>query len=120
MSDNEIAAISRVDRDGSNRLMQNTTHIQDMAKRQTAVQVSESTESAQAKQETEERIMEQVSEAINQRAFPMNTSLRFQIDDETSEITVLIVDRATEKVLHTIPADAIKNIPAGNLMQYFA
>jgi uncharacterized FlaG/YvyC family protein len=46
--------------------------------------------------------------------------LKFQIDEETNEITVLIVDRATDKVLHTIPAEAIKNLPGGNLMSYFA
>ena len=120
MSDKEINAISRVDRDGTNRMMQNAAQIQEMAKRQAAAQASDSSESVQSKQDSESRMVEQMSEAITNRALPMNTSLRFQIDDETSEVTVLIVDRATEEVLHTIPADAIKNIPAGKLMQYFA
>jgi uncharacterized FlaG/YvyC family protein len=49
-----------------------------------------------------------------------NTSLRFMVDDKTQDVTVLIVDRKTDKVLMTIPAEAIEKIPAGELFQYSA
>jgi uncharacterized FlaG/YvyC family protein len=113
MSDKQINAVSRVDMDGSSRLAQVAAQAQEASQKQTASRRAEA-----AKQE--DIILDQVSQKLSQTLTPVNTSLKFQIDDETNEITVLIVDRATDKVLHTIPAEAIKNLPAGNLMQYFA
>ncbi len=110
MSDKQINPISRVDMDGPSRLAQITAQDNepkaDFCKKNGSLQ-------------QEERFIEQVGEAINQKLTQTNTTLKFQIDDETNEITVLIVDRMTDKILHTIPAEAIKNLPAGKLMQYF-
>ncbi len=113
MSDKQVAAISRVDMDGSSRLAQVAAQAQEASQKQTSSRRVEA-----AKQE--DKILEQVSQKLSQTLTPVNTSLKFQIDEETNEITVLIVDRATDKVLHTIPAEAIKNLPGGNLMSYFA
>jgi uncharacterized FlaG/YvyC family protein len=110
MSEKQINAVSRVDMDGSNRLAQIAA--QDTNQRQSSAKKTEASSQ-------EGRILEQVGETINQKLTQTNTSLKFQIDEETNEITVLIVDRSTNKVLHTIPAEAIKNLPSGNLMQYF-
>lgn len=112
MSEQQINAVGRVDRDVSSRLVQ-MAQAQEIAQRQVPARKSEATKQ-------EDQILDQVSEALNQKLSPMNTGLKFQIDDETDEIIVLIVDRATDKVLHTIPAEAIRNLPAGKLMQYFA
>lgn len=49
-----------------------------------------------------------------------STVLRFQVDKETNKITVMVVDRATKKVVATIPPEAIKDIPVGDLFQYSA
>lgn len=47
-----------------------------------------------------------------------NTTLRFQVDSKNNDITILVVDRATDKVIHTIPPEAVKKLPAGELLQY--
>jgi uncharacterized FlaG/YvyC family protein len=46
------------------------------------------------------------------------TALRFKVNSKTNELIVQVVDRATEKVISTIPPDAIKDIPVGELMQF--
>ena len=123
MSEQEINAIGRIDMDGSSRLAKMAAQANEMKKLQSSAKRAESAaaKAVQAvQQDDNQQLIEQVSEVVNEQLSPMNTSLRFQINDDTNEITVLIVDRDTEKVLHTIPAEAIKNIPAGKLMQYFA
>ncbi len=49
-----------------------------------------------------------------------STVLKFQVDPETNKVTVMVVDRATKKVVSTIPPEAIKDIPIGDLFQYSA
>ena len=114
MSEKQISAVSRVDMDSSSRLAQVAAQAQEVSQKQVPAKKAEAAPSQ------EDRILEQASESLNQKLTTMNTSLKFQIDDETNEITVLIVDKETNKVVHTIPAEAIKNLPAGNLMSYFA
>ena len=123
MSEQEINAISRIDMDGSSRLAKMAAQANEMKKLQSSAKRAEAAAAKavhSVQQDDNEQLIEQVSDIVNEQLAPMNTSLRFQINDDTNEITVLIVDRDTEKVLHTIPAEAIKNIPAGKLMQYFA
>ena len=49
-----------------------------------------------------------------------DTMLRFEVDAQANKVTVLVVDKATEKIVTTIPAEAIKDIPSGDLLQYSA
>ncbi len=49
-----------------------------------------------------------------------STVLKFQVDPETNSVTVMVVDRVSKKVVSTIPAEAIKDIPIGDLFQYSA
>jgi flagellar protein FlaG len=112
MSEKQINAVSRVDMESPNRLAQVAAQTQETSQRQVPERKAEGPSQ-------EERILEQMSESLNQKLTPVNTSLKFQINDETNEITVLIIDKSTNKVLHTIPAEEINNLPAGNLMQYF-
>jgi uncharacterized FlaG/YvyC family protein len=123
MSEQEISAISRIDMDGSSRLAKIAAQANEMKQLQSSAKRANSAvvkQSQPVQQDDNEQLIEQVSEVVNEHLSPTNTTLRFQISDDTNEITVLIVDRESDKVLHTIPADAIKNIPAGKLMQYFA
>jgi|WetSurMetagenome_2_1015567.scaffolds.fasta_scaffold195819_1 uncharacterized FlaG/YvyC family protein len=46
------------------------------------------------------------------------TALRFQVNSRTNELIVQVVDRESQKVISTIPTDAIKDIPVGELMQF--
>ena len=46
------------------------------------------------------------------------TNLKFQVDDKTHQVTIMIMDRATNKVITTIPPDKLKDVPPGDLLQY--
>jgi uncharacterized FlaG/YvyC family protein len=46
--------------------------------------------------------------------------LKFQVDQKTNEVTVLILDRSTHKVVRTIPPEEMKNMDPGKLLQLFA
>lgn len=45
-----------------------------------------------------------------------NTRLQFRVDEKTNDVTILIKDKESDKVIRTIPPEAIKDIPAGQLM----
>jgi uncharacterized FlaG/YvyC family protein len=47
-----------------------------------------------------------------------NTRLQFRVDDKTNDVTIMIMDKDTNKVIRTIPPEAIKDIPTGQLMEY--
>ena len=47
-----------------------------------------------------------------------DTNLKFQVDDKTHQVTIMIMDRATNKVITTIPPDKLKDVPPGDLLQY--
>jgi uncharacterized FlaG/YvyC family protein len=47
-----------------------------------------------------------------------NTSLQFRVDEKTNQVTILIKDKESDKVIRTIPPEAIKDIPTGQLMEY--
>ena len=46
------------------------------------------------------------------------TNLKFQVDEKPHQVTIMIMDRATNKVITTIPPDKIKDVPPGDLLQY--
>jgi uncharacterized FlaG/YvyC family protein len=50
--------------------------------------------------------------------FMSNNILKFQVDDKTKQVTVMIVDKESGKVVKTIPSEALRDIPAGKLLQY--
>ncbi len=45
------------------------------------------------------------------------TRLQFQVDSKTNDIIILIRDKNSDKVVRTIPAEAIKDIPPGQILQ---
>jgi uncharacterized FlaG/YvyC family protein len=47
-------------------------------------------------------------------------SLRFLVDDDTHAITILVVDRASQKVIRSIPPEEMGKFQGGNLFDYFA
>lgn len=46
--------------------------------------------------------------------------LRFNVDRETHEVTVYIMDRASRQVLRTIPPDELSKLKAGDLLELMA
>jgi len=45
---------------------------------------------------------------------------RFKVDPDTQEVTVFMVDLTTRRVVRTIPADEIKNLAQGELLELIA
>jgi len=48
------------------------------------------------------------------------TSLQFQVDSKTNDMVILIKDKDSDKVVRTIPAEAIKNLPPGQILQKYS
>jgi uncharacterized FlaG/YvyC family protein len=46
------------------------------------------------------------------------TKLQFRVDEKSNDVTIMILDKDTDKVIRTIPPEAIKDIPTGQLMEY--
>jgi uncharacterized FlaG/YvyC family protein len=46
------------------------------------------------------------------------TNLKFEVDTKTHQVTVMIMDKDTNKVISTIPPDKIKDIPPGDLAHF--
>lgn len=47
-------------------------------------------------------------------------SLKFQIDQETHEVTILLLDRASRQVVRTIPPKEMAQLKPGDLLELFA
>jgi hypothetical protein len=46
--------------------------------------------------------------------------VKFMVDAQTRDVTVLILDRASQKVIRTIPADEMANLNEGDILELFA
>ncbi len=49
-----------------------------------------------------------------------STRLQFQVDSKTNDVIILIKDKDTDKIVRTIPSEAIKDIPPGQILQKFS
>ena len=49
-----------------------------------------------------------------------NVSIHFQVDDETGQLTVFLVDKATRRVIRSIPASELNKLQAGELLKLTA
>jgi uncharacterized FlaG/YvyC family protein len=45
------------------------------------------------------------------------TRLQFQVDSKTNDVIILIRDKESDKIVRTIPAEAIRDIPPGQILQ---
>lgn len=48
-----------------------------------------------------------------------DVSLKFRVDSKTNEVSILILDRASRKVLRTIPPDEMNRMNPGELLELF-
>jgi uncharacterized FlaG/YvyC family protein len=46
-----------------------------------------------------------------------DTRLRFEVDEETQRVTVLVIDRKTRKVIRAIPPDELEKFQKGDLLE---
>ncbi len=76
-----------------------------------------------AKTNAQQNRPEKAVEVTHEPAQPESSSsiaLKFRVDDKTHEITVFVVDRASQQVLRTIPADEFRKLHAGELIKLLA
>ena len=109
MNEEQVGGVSRVELDSA-------------ASRMSQVRL-EMSESVQAQSSSVEKQQPQAAqkppEPVKSESEPaVHNSLKFVVDNDTHEVTVLIVDKMTQKVIQTIPPEAMKDIPIGQLLQY--
>ncbi|MCL4559619.1 MAG: flagellar protein FlaG [Chloroflexi bacterium] len=46
--------------------------------------------------------------------------LKFLVDSQSNEVTVFIIDRASQRVLRTIPSEELTHLREGDLIELFA
>lgn len=69
----------------------------------------------------EQKVEEKKAEAPKHTAvLTGDVSLRFLVDDDTHAITILVVDRTSQKVIRSIPPEEMGSFQDGNLFDYFA
>lgn len=49
-----------------------------------------------------------------------DVTLRFEIDSQTHDVTILILDKASRRVVRTIPPEEMARMDPGELLQLFA
>jgi len=127
MSDNPVSNVSRVDFSPA-QLPQVTQQVNQPAQSPSAPQNVQpaAPKTAEAPKAVEASRKEAAKEAASQQQvqkaqvplISRETNLKFQVDDKTHQVTIMIMDRATNKVITTIPPDKIKDVPPGDLLQY--
>jgi uncharacterized FlaG/YvyC family protein len=45
--------------------------------------------------------------------------LKFSVDEKTNQVTCMVIDRTSHKVIRTIPPDELKNLREGDLVQLY-
>ncbi len=61
---------------------------------------------------------ERKSEAANEAA--RNLALRFRVDPDTHNVTVLLVDQTTKRVVRSVPPEDLQKLNNGDLVQLLA
>jgi uncharacterized FlaG/YvyC family protein len=46
--------------------------------------------------------------------------LRFQVKEDTHDVTVYVVDRTSKRVVRTIPPEELNNLNSGDLLELLA
>ena len=75
-------------------------------------------EAAPAAQAATNPVVEKLAAAA-QATTSADIGLKFQVNDETNEVTIFVIDRASKQVLRTIPPEEMKNLSAGDLLELF-
>lgn len=68
----------------------------------------------------EERMPEAEPKAEPAVDVSRNLALRFRIDPDTHNVTVLLVDQATKKIVRSVPPEDLQKLNSGDLVQLLA
>ncbi|MCE1252378.1 MAG: flagellar protein FlaG [Anaerolineae bacterium] len=113
MTDNPVSNVNRVE-------LQPAQAVQAQVSQMTA-QAAKETIPVKAVEETGKEATTSDSTEKQSSSLPITgrqTNLKFDVDMNTHQVTIMIMDRATNKVISTIPPDKIKDVPPGDLLQY--
>lgn len=69
-------------------------------------------------EEERAQMTERKSEAASEAA--RNLALRFRVDPDTHNVTVLLVDQATKRVVRSVPPEDLQKLNNGDLVQLLA
>ena len=118
MSDNLISSMGKMELD---RVLpqapaQSEPAVQPAAKQQAADKAAAATTQAESKAQERSAVEQKSAKTAN----PMtDVSLKFRVDAKTNEVSILILDRASHKVLRTIPPDEMNRMNPGELLELF-
>jgi uncharacterized FlaG/YvyC family protein len=67
------------------------------------------------------RVQEAAQQAKSKSDLPLkemaDVSLKYRVDAETKELTVLVIDKSSHKVIRTIPSEELKTFREGDLLE---
>jgi uncharacterized FlaG/YvyC family protein len=64
--------------------------------------------------------VKQVENESEQAKNLSNVSIHFQVDEETQQLTVFLIDKASRRVIRSIPANELNKLQAGDLLKLTA
>jgi uncharacterized FlaG/YvyC family protein len=120
MAENTVASVNRVDLQAAS-VVKTAVQAQTPIKQQLQQLQAASTKAEESKNIAVEGESKEESSTIvreGQLSIGKDTSLKFSVDPEKHEVTIMILDRATNKVIATIPQDAIKDMPPGEVLNF--
>jgi uncharacterized FlaG/YvyC family protein len=91
-----------------------------------ALSQAEARPDAKLENRPESKTKDQTPEAAKQAAanansvLQSNVRLHFRVDPKTHEVTVLMVDQASKRVVRSIPPEEIGKLKEGDLVELFA
>jgi uncharacterized FlaG/YvyC family protein len=110
MAENSVNPISSIDSEsGVSRVLQ-------MAQQHAEIEAARSVEQSKAvKKPTSEN-----KPAASPVKSVGDIQLKFQVNEETKQVTVYVVDRESKRVIRSIPPDELNNLQAGDLVELLA
>jgi uncharacterized FlaG/YvyC family protein len=55
-----------------------------------------------------------------EKSLPSDIRLKYQVDEKTKDVTLLVLDRASHEVIRAIPPEAMTKMDPGELLELFA
>jgi uncharacterized FlaG/YvyC family protein len=118
MSDNSVSNVNRVDMQGAQMAQASQTAGQQAAPKEAVTNTAPKVVEAARKEAAQEAAAQVQAKQAQVPLISRETNLKFQVDAKSHQVTIMIMDRATNKVITTIPPDKIKDVPPGDLLQY--
>ena len=118
MSDNMISSMGKVELDRvlAQAPAQQEPVAQPAARQQAVDKVAAASAQAESKVQDRSSAEQKGAKAANSMT---DVSLKFRVDAKTNEVSILILDRASRKVLRTIPPDEMNRMNPGELLELF-